>query len=94
MAKLSDDGRFLVASAEEARAILAKLKEDLAQNPELATRYQLSPGEVLGERGLSIPIQLLLKKERDLAAVCAPPSCLCTLCAEGGSRGLATGTGQ
>jgi hypothetical protein len=89
MANVSNDG-FLVASAEEARAILAQLKKDIASNPALAQRYNLSPGHVLGERGLSIPIQEQHHRER-MAAMCqVGTGCLCTNCLAGAPLGTVT----
>lgn len=72
---------FLIATPEETKKILKKLKKDISKNPILKERFNRNPGEVLGERGLSIPIQRELNREKALVEICILTlPCLCTNC--------------
>ena len=76
-------GGFLIPSAEEAREILRKLKEDVDKDSELKKRYMLNRGDVYGERGLSLPVQRALASEGNLLPTegCVIASgCVCTGC--------------
>jgi hypothetical protein len=82
MAKIN--GPYLVASVQEAKKILKRLKKDLKNNEELLLRARRDVYAVLGERGLSIPIQIQFDQERLGVAQCAlVTQCLCTNCGGG-----------
>jgi hypothetical protein len=73
----------LVPDVETIREILKKLGEDAKNDPALLDRIKRTPGSVLGERGLSEPIQDELLRERGspgYEAACFPITCVCTNC--------------
>jgi hypothetical protein len=73
----------LIPDVDTIRDILKKLGEDAQAEPALLNRIKRNPGEVLGERGLSEPIQHELLRERGspgYEAECFPVSCICSSC--------------
>jgi hypothetical protein len=53
----------LIPDAQTVRDILSKLREDIKREPALAVSLKMNPSQVLGDRGLSRPVQIQLMQE-------------------------------
>jgi hypothetical protein len=53
----------LIPNAKLVRDILSKLRDDIKRDPDLAVSFKTNPSQVLGDRGLSKPVQAKLMQE-------------------------------
>jgi len=81
MASITIDKGFVIVDTDTVRAVVAQLKTDITTDKALAARLKRDPRRVLGDRGLSKPIQDQMLKEERASDPNAPEGhCVCTLC--------------
>jgi hypothetical protein len=80
---VTNDG-FVVPDVQTIRAVIAQLQKDINADPSLKASFELNPGIILGQRGLSLKVQAQLFQESELegtdAGECFITGCVQTSC--------------